>query len=79
MHLRRRLARINLRVQQLTLETLFYGFNLERRVPDNHLLRKIDRFVDVSNLRVHLGCCPNVPACKIAHSVYEAARDKARS
>jgi hypothetical protein len=27
-------------------EALFYGFSLERRVPDNHLLRKIDRFVD---------------------------------
>jgi hypothetical protein len=24
-------------------EALFYGFSLERRVPDNHLLRKIDR------------------------------------
>ena len=22
-------------------EALFYGFSLERRVPDNHLLRKI--------------------------------------
>jgi hypothetical protein len=28
-------------------EALFYGFSLERRVPDNHLLRKIDRFVDL--------------------------------
>jgi len=26
-------------------EALFYGFSLERHVPDNHLLRKIDRFV----------------------------------
>jgi hypothetical protein len=26
-------------------EALFYGFSLERYVPDNHLLRKIDRFV----------------------------------
>ena len=24
-------------------EALFYGFSLERHVPDNHLLRKIDR------------------------------------
>jgi hypothetical protein len=24
-------------------------------------------------------CCPNVPACKIARSVHEAARDKARA
>ena len=26
-------------------EALFYGFSLERHVPDDHLLRKIDRFV----------------------------------
>ena len=31
-------------------EALFYGFSLERRVPDNHLLRKIDRFVDLSEV-----------------------------
>jgi hypothetical protein len=27
-------------------EALFYGFSLERHVPDDHLLRKIDRFVN---------------------------------
>jgi transposase len=36
-------------------EALFYGFSLERHVPDNHLLRKIDRFVDLSELRACLG------------------------
>jgi transposase len=35
-------------------EDLFYGFSLERHVPDNHLLRKIDRFVDLSEVRRHL-------------------------
>jgi hypothetical protein len=25
---------------------LFYDFNLEQRIPDNHLLRKIDQFLD---------------------------------
>src|SRR6201996_6064475 len=35
-------------------EPLFYGFSLERHVPDNHLLRKIDRFVDLSEVRRHL-------------------------
>jgi hypothetical protein len=35
-------------------EALFYGFSLERHVPDSHLLRKIDRFVDLSGLRSHL-------------------------
>jgi hypothetical protein len=32
-------------------EALFYGFSLERHVPDGHLLRKIDRFVDLTGLR----------------------------
>src|SRR5271154_4074710 len=36
-------------------EALFFGFSLERHVPDSHLLRKIDRFVDLSDLRAHLG------------------------
>jgi Transposase domain (DUF772) len=36
-------------------EALFCGFGLERHVPDGHLLRKIDRFVDLSGLRAHLG------------------------
>jgi transposase len=35
-------------------EALFYGFSLERHVPDHHLLRKIDRFVDLSEVRAHL-------------------------
>jgi transposase len=35
-------------------EALFYGFSLERHVPDDHLLRKIDRFVDLSDVRAHL-------------------------
>jgi len=36
-------------------EALFYGFSLERHVPGDHLLRKIDRFVDLSDLRTYLG------------------------
>ena len=35
-------------------EALFYGFSLERHVPDSHPLRKIDRFVDLSEVRAHL-------------------------
>jgi transposase len=35
-------------------EALFYGFSLERHVPNNHLLRKIDHFVDLSEVRAHL-------------------------
>jgi hypothetical protein len=36
-------------------EALFCGFSLERHVPDNHKLRKIDRFVDLSGLRAQRG------------------------
>jgi transposase len=31
-----------------------YSFNLERHVPPDHLLRSIDRFVDLSDIREHL-------------------------
>ena len=33
---------------------LFYDFNLEQRIPDNHLLRKIDQFLDFDQIRSHL-------------------------
>jgi len=33
---------------------LFYDFNLEQRIPDNHLLRKIDHFLDFDQIRSHL-------------------------
>ena len=33
---------------------LFYEFSLERHVPADHLLRSIDRFVDLADLRVRL-------------------------
>jgi transposase len=35
-------------------EKLFYEFSLEDVVPSDHLLRKIDRFLDFDGLRVHL-------------------------
>jgi hypothetical protein len=35
-------------------EQLFYEFSLERHMPTDHLLRSIDRFVDLSSLREHL-------------------------
>jgi transposase len=35
-------------------DRLFYSFNLEDHVPQNHLLRGIDRFLDLSELRKHL-------------------------
>ena len=33
---------------------LFYEFSLEEMVPQNHLLRKIDRFLNFEDLRAHL-------------------------
>ena len=39
------------RVQQ---DALFYEFSLERHVPETHLLRAIDRFVDLDGVRAHL-------------------------
>lgn len=33
---------------------LFYEFSIEGHVPQNHLLRSIDRFVDLSGMRQHL-------------------------
>jgi hypothetical protein len=50
-----RSTRKSARTARVMQEALFYGFSLERRVPDNRLLRKIDRFVDLSEVRAHLG------------------------
>ena len=33
---------------------LFYEFSLEEHVPPDHLLRSVDRFVDLSEIRAHL-------------------------
>lgn len=35
-------------------DRLFYSFNLEEYVPQNHLLRGIDQFLDLGDLRQHL-------------------------
>ena len=35
-------------------EALFYGFSLENHVPADHMLRSIDRFVDLAGVREHL-------------------------
>lgn len=35
-------------------ERLFYSFNLEDHIPKNHLLRSIDRCLDLSDLRHYL-------------------------
>lgn len=43
-----------MRERMVMQEVLFYGFSLEDQVPDDHLLRSIDRFVDLSGIRDHL-------------------------
>src|ERR1700738_2316941 len=40
--------------RQADQAALFYEFSLERHVPSAHLLRAIDRFVDLSDVRSHL-------------------------
>src|SRR3982751_4160036 len=40
--------------RQVEQAALFYEFSLERHVPADHLLRSIDRFVDLSGVRAHL-------------------------
>src|SRR3954454_5445808 len=40
--------------RQSVQETLFYEVSLERHVPEHHLLRSIEGFVDLSDLRKYL-------------------------
>jgi transposase len=40
--------------QGVVQDKLFYSFNLDRHIPPDHLLRGIDRFLDLSELRRHL-------------------------
>jgi hypothetical protein len=40
--------------QQVDQAALFYEFSLGRHVPASHLLRSIDRLVDLSDVRSHL-------------------------
>ncbi len=38
----------------VTQEPQFYAFSVERHVPADHLLRSLDRFVDLSGIRDYL-------------------------
>jgi len=40
--------------RQVRRDALFYEFSLERHVPEKHLLRSIDRFVELDALRREL-------------------------
>ena len=45
---------------------LFYEFSIDDHVPQDHLLRSIDRFVDLSGIRQHLApFYSNTPALSI--------------
>ena len=40
--------------RQVQQDALFYEFSLERHVPTSHLLRSIDRFVELEGVRREL-------------------------
>jgi transposase len=40
--------------QTASQDQFFYAFNLEDHIPRNHLLRGINKFLDLSTLRQHL-------------------------
>jgi hypothetical protein len=40
--------------RQIDQDALSYKFSLERHVPETHLLRAIDRFVDLDGVRAYL-------------------------
>ena len=40
--------------RQVDQSALFYEFSLEKHVPADHMLRAIDRFVDLGDVRTHL-------------------------
>jgi transposase len=40
--------------RQVQQDAFFYEFALERHVPEKHLLRAIDRFVELNEVRAHL-------------------------
>lgn len=44
---------------------LFYEFSLEDHVPQDHLLRAIDRFVDLSGIRQHLYNSTAIPGARL--------------
>jgi hypothetical protein len=43
--------------RQIEQGVLFYNFSLDAHVPADHLLRSIDRFVELSELRGGKGTC----------------------
>lgn len=69
--------------RQIAQGQLFYDFSLEAMVPPDHLLRSIDRFVDLSNVRptlcaanwlrpAQMGCSPACAASAIGWTMQMA-------
>jgi len=58
-------------------DELFYSFNLDDVVPEDHLLRHIDRFLNFADLREHLGSRVKRPARLIPLAVDSAALETA--
>src|SRR5437667_3803447 len=55
--------------RQVDQAALFYEFSLERHVSATHLLRSIDRFVDLSDVRSHVApfySCTGRPIAALA-------------
>ena len=48
--------------RQVEQAALFYEFSLERHIPADHLLRSIDRFVDLEEIRRDLALSTAVSA-----------------
>ena len=47
--------------RQVEQAALFYEFSLEKHVPPDHLLRSIDRFIELDEVRRELARCRSVP------------------
>ena len=66
--------------RQETQPALFYEFSLEDHVPQDHLLRSIARFVDLSGIRAYLAdCCshtgrPSSSTVLVAHRLRASPR-----
>ena len=52
------------RAMQKAQGSLFYEFSLEDYVPKDHLLRSIERFVDLDIIRAHLADCYSLLAVR---------------
>jgi hypothetical protein len=75
--------------RQVDQGALFYEFSLEKQVPTDHMLRSIDRCVDLGPVRTHLASFysstgrpsidPELLVRMLPRSIHEGARDLARA